>query len=315
MIAALAFSALLAATPPPRPGEPLEEQVHQNALVGEFAAPREGVRQPAVIVLGGFAGGVPGDAFGFAQAGYAAFAVAYFGAAPLPRAADLIPVETVSRAVDYLRARPEVNPDRIGIVGVSKGSELALLAAASDPRIKSVAVVSPSAYVWFSPAFDGERDRSSWTVNNGPLPFIAPEERAEAALVQTYQSGGTFAFRDLYDASLGAASAANVASATIPVERIRGPILCIAGDDDREWDSAGACNVIAARRKAAHTGSRDEVAIEPGAGHALALSGRPLPDVVPSGKMKIRLGGSLAANARAGADAWNRTLSFFGRTL
>jgi dienelactone hydrolase len=315
MMAMLAFTALLAATPAARPGEPRAEQVHENALVGELITPREGVRQPAVIVLGGFDGGIPGDAFGFARSGYAAFAVAYFGAAPLPRAPDLIPVETISRAVDYLRARPEVNPDRIGIVGVSKGSELALLAAVGDARIKSVAVISPSAYVWFSPAFDGERDRSSWTVNNGPLPFIAPEQRAEAALARVFGSGGTFAFRDLYDASLGAASAATVASATIPVERIRGAILCLAGDDDREWDSAGACNVIAARRKAAHTGSRDEVAIEPGAGHVLALTGRAQPDVIPAGKMSIRLGGSLAANARAGADAWNRTLRFFARTL
>ena len=284
-------------------------------LVGEFAAPRDAGRQPAVIVLGGFEGGIPGEAFGFARAGYAALAIAYSGAAPLPRTADLVPVETVSQAVDYLRGRAEVNPERIGIVGISKGSELALLAAAGDARIKSVAVISPSAYVWFAPAFDGEPDRSSWTVNNGQLPFIPPDQRAEAALGQTYQSGGTYAFRDLYDASLGAASAETVARATIPAERIRAPILCIAGDDDREWDSAGACNLIAARRKAAHAASRDEVAIEPGAGHAMALGGRAVPDVIPAGKMKIRLGGSLAANTRAGADAWNRTLSFFARTL
>jgi dienelactone hydrolase len=317
MLAALVLAAALAAaaTPVPRPGAPVEVQVHENALVGEFAAPSDNARHPAVIVLGGLEGGIPSGAFGLAAQGYAAFGIAYFGTDPLPKAVDLIPIERVSRAIDWLADRPEVDSTRIGILGVSKGSELALLAAARDRRIKSVAVISPSAYVWFAPAYDGGGERSSWTVNNGPLPFVPIDQRAENELARTYESGGTFAFRGLYDASLAAASPSTIASATIPVERIAGPLLCIAGDDDREWDSAGACKIIAARRRAAHRDAVDQVAIEPGAGHAMSLGGRPAPDVIPSGRMKIRLGGSVDANARGGADAWNRTLTFFAHTL
>ncbi|MEA2688635.1 MAG: uncharacterized protein QOD51_1242, partial [Candidatus Eremiobacteraeota bacterium] len=168
MLAALLLAAVVAAaaTPVPRPGEPVEIQVHENALVGEFAAPADTARHPAVIVLGGFEGGVPGEAFGFARQGYAALSVAYFNAGALPKALDQVPVERVSRAIDWLLDRPEVDPSRIGIVGFSKGAELALLAASRDSRIKSVAVISPSAYVWFAPTFDGSPDRSSWTVNN-----------------------------------------------------------------------------------------------------------------------------------------------------
>src|ERR1700733_3132 len=253
MIAALVLSAMVlaAATPVPRPGEPVEVQVHENALIGEFAAPSDNARHPAVIVLGGLDGGIPGEAYGFASQGYAAFSVAYFGADPLPKVIDQVPIERISRALDWLALRPEVDTARIGIVGISKGSELALLTAARDPRIKSVAVISPSAYVWFAPAFDGNPDRSSWTVNNGPLPFVPADTRAENELARTFQAGGTYQFRDLYDASLASANAATVAAATIPVERIAGPILCVAGDADREWDSAGACKTIAARRQAA----------------------------------------------------------------
>jgi dienelactone hydrolase len=318
MLAALVLSALVAAAAPspvPRPGEPLVEQIRQNALVGQLVAPSNAARQPAVILLGGFEGGIPSDAYGFAQQGYAAFAVAYFGAGTLPGQLDQIPVEAVSRAIDYLAARPEVDPTRIGIVGLGTGSELALLAAARDPRIKSVAVVSPSAYVWFAPVFDGGSDRSSWTLNNGPLAFVPPDPAAVAGLARAYQSNGTYAFRDLYDASLAAAPAATLAAAALPVERIAAPVLCIAGDDDRQWDSAGACKAIAARRHAASRDARDQAVIEPGAGHASSLSGRPSPDVVPAGRMKLRLGGSLAANARAAADAYTRTLTFFARTL
>src|SRR4029079_17783994 len=41
----------------------------------------------------------------------------------------------IMRLVDYLRTRPDVDPSRIGIYGVSKGGIEAYLAAAVDPRI------------------------------------------------------------------------------------------------------------------------------------------------------------------------------------
>jgi len=316
MIAALALSALLsAATPQPRPGEPTEHAVHENSLVGDFIVPRDAARQPAVILLGGFEGGIPGDAFTFARQGYAAFAVAYYGTPPLPQAADQIPVETVSRAVDWLVANPEVDPQRIGIVGISQGSALALLAAARDKRIKTVAVVSPTAYVWFSPAFDGQPDRSSWSENAGGLPFIPPSSIQEAALGRAFDAGGTYAFRDLYDASLSAASPVLVGKATIPVERIGAPLLCVAGGDDREWDSADSCGVIAARRRAAHADGADRVVIEPGVGHIPALSGHAPDDVMPAGKLKMRMGGNLAANTRGQGDALAAIQTFFAKTL
>jgi dienelactone hydrolase len=315
MLAPLALAALLAAASPSPERRFVDEPVHENALVGNFAAPADGGRHPAIIVLGGFEGEAPGEAYGLALQGYSAFSLAYFGAPPLPRSADKIPVEIVSRAIDWLLARPEVDPAHIGIVGISQGSELALLAAGRERRIRSVVVISPTAYVWFAPAFDGEPDRSSWTVNNGQLPFIPPDQSAEVALGQAFRSAGTYAFRDLYDASLAAASAATIAGATIPVDRIGAPVLCVAGDDDRWWDSAGACRTIAARRRGVAAAAADETAIEPGAGHSISLGGRPTPDVIPAGRMKLRLGGSTAPNEHAAADAWARTLTFFGRTI
>lgn len=316
MFAALALSALLgAATPAPHPGEPTVRDVHENALVGRFIAPRDAVKQPAVIVLGGFEGGIPGDAFTFARQGYATFAMAYFGTPPLPRATDEIPVESVSRAVDWLTANPEVDPARIGIVGISQGSALALLAAAHDPRIKAVAVVAPTAYVWFSPAFDGQPDRSSWSENAGGLTYIPPDQSQEMILGKAYDAGGTYAFRDLYDASLAAAKPELVTKATIPAERIHAPVLCVAGSDDREWDSAGSCTTIAARRRAAHADAGDRVLIEPGVGHIAALSGRAQPDVIPAGKLKMRMGGDLAANTRGQGDALSAVETFFAKTL
>jgi dienelactone hydrolase len=317
MIAALVLATLVAAapTPEPHPGAPVEEQVHQNRLVGEFAHPPDPGKHAGLIVVGGLNGGIPDEAFDFARNGYSTLALAYFGTSPLPSAIDRIPVETVTNAIDWMSGNPEVDPSRIGIIGISNGSALALLAAALDPRIKSVAVISPTAYVWFSPAFDGRDDRSSFTARNVQLAFIAPSETAETALGKAFQDGGPYAFRDLYDASLTAAPPATLASATIPVERIGAPILCIAGDDDREWNSAAACATIAARRKTAQKDGRDQVTIEHGAGHALSVGLRPTPISIPYGKMTMQLGGTQDANARAAADEWERVQSFIGRTL
>jgi uncharacterized protein len=44
----------------------------------------------------------------------------------------------VAAAVDFLARQPQVDPDRIGVVGLSMGGEEAIGAAGSDPRIRAV---------------------------------------------------------------------------------------------------------------------------------------------------------------------------------
>ncbi|MBN2309257.1 MAG: acetylxylan esterase [Candidatus Hydrogenedentes bacterium] len=47
------------------------------------------------------------------------------------------------RAVDYLASRPEVDPERLGVIGNSGGGQMALLIAAADERIKVCAAAHP----------------------------------------------------------------------------------------------------------------------------------------------------------------------------
>ena len=49
----------------------------------------------------------------------------------------------VGAAVDFLVTQVNVDPARIGIVGASYGSSLALIYAAEDPRVKAAALLSP----------------------------------------------------------------------------------------------------------------------------------------------------------------------------
>lgn len=50
----------------------------------------------------------------------------------------------IRAAVAYLASRPDVRPSAIGLAGASLGANLAAVAAAADPRIHALALVSPS---------------------------------------------------------------------------------------------------------------------------------------------------------------------------
>ncbi|MEU5762357.1 alpha/beta fold hydrolase [Nocardia sp. NPDC047648] len=87
----------------------------------------------------------------FVRAGFAVLAIDYrtVGASEgEPRGQDYPQrqVEDFRSAISYLQSRPEVDPARIGLWGVSVGGSVAVQAAVLDRRVKCVVVQSPS--VW-----------------------------------------------------------------------------------------------------------------------------------------------------------------------
>ena len=54
----------------------------------------------------------------------------------------------VSAAVDYLQARPDLDPERIGVMGLSLGASAAVLSGARDTRLAAVAADAPGATVF-----------------------------------------------------------------------------------------------------------------------------------------------------------------------
>jgi cephalosporin-C deacetylase-like acetyl esterase len=47
----------------------------------------------------------------------------------------------VKRCVDYLQTRPEVDPERIGMMGLSQGGTVTTFATAAEPRIKAADII------------------------------------------------------------------------------------------------------------------------------------------------------------------------------
>ena len=102
--------------------------------------------------------------------------------------------------------------------------------------------------------------------------------------------------------------------AVIPVERIKAPLVLIAGDDDGLWPSAPMAREIMARRRRLGGSSSDTLLEYAGAGHLIAKAYLPGGTTVVGGG-RLETGGSPAANASAQADSWPKVLGFLRRNL
>lgn len=95
-------------------------------------------------------------------------------------------VEDLKAAVSFLTTREEVDPDRIGVLGICASGGYAVAAAASDHRIKAVGTVSAVDVArQFREGADGSHDPA---VFQGMLDLAAAARTAEArgAGVQTF---------------------------------------------------------------------------------------------------------------------------------
>ncbi|MFE0149009.1 alpha/beta hydrolase [Nonomuraea sp. NPDC059007] len=113
-------------------------------------------RTPAPALVLGHSGVMVKEALAyfapyFVSAGFAVLAIDYRTVGSSegePRGLDHPDrqVDDFRSAVSYLQTRPEVEPERIGLWGVSVGGSVAVQAAVLDRRVKAVVVQSPS--VW-----------------------------------------------------------------------------------------------------------------------------------------------------------------------
>jgi len=101
--------------------------------------------------------------------------------------------------LDLLAARPDVDPDRIGIVGHDFGGMLAVVAASEEPRVRALAIVAatPRWGDWFLPFWQIADDRIDYLRRLRPLDPIERIGRVVAPSV-LFQ----FAERDFYIAPM-----------------------------------------------------------------------------------------------------------------
>jgi dienelactone hydrolase len=263
----------------------LVETIAKNGFDGTFYSPVGARRQAAVLAFGGSEGGDNGTWEGerLAAHGIPTLFIGYFHAPGLPDRLVDIPLEYFRTALQWLEHRPEVDPARTSVFGISYGSEAALLLGVHFPHlVHGVAALVPSSVVTCGILGANRVVASSrnclgspWTLHGRPLPHTK---------------------------LLNDPSPWDDPLAVIPVERIRSPVLLACAGNDQRWSSCAYSRAIVARRKA--HGESTQLYSYPDAGHDVGS-----PDFVYEP-------GSLAndifvpASERGREDLWPRLLTF-----
>jgi dienelactone hydrolase len=298
------------------PGATLTE-VREPGVRGIFARPAGPGPFPGVVAFAGSGGGLgPAAAWAplLASHGLATLAIAYFGGPGLPGGLVGIEVEVVERATRWLLRRGDVASGTVGVMGASRGSELALWAGALLDTIGAVAAFAPSGISWSGLDAGGPVDAPAWTFAGQPLPYAHIGAAAKAAAAP---SAGPVALRAAFEPVL--ASPRLFESAVIPVEDIRGPVLFVSGEADTMWPATPMTRIAEQRARdrgfphpIVHLCYRD-------GGHTSA--GVPGTPVVTEARRhpltggSYSFGGTRAGNAHARADSWPRLVAFLRAAL
>lgn len=264
---------------------------------GNYYPPAPGQAVPGILILGGSEGGLGGGVGSMAQAlhreGHAVLQLSYFRAPGQPEDLVRVPFETFLSGLDWLKRQPGVDPQRIAIVGGSKGAEAALLAASMRGDVRAVVAGMPSSVVWPGFSWTGTSvEGSSWTLGGKDVPALPyGEGDFRQGIGSVYVNG--------------LKQAGSHPRAAIPIERSRATVLLVCGEADSLWPSCPMARQLAKRDP------RVTVLAYPDAGHG--VFGPPV--AADKAKGLATLGGSGEGNNRARADSWPKVLAFLEREL
>ncbi|MEO1046156.1 MAG: acyl-CoA thioester hydrolase/BAAT C-terminal domain-containing protein [Pseudomonadota bacterium] len=261
----------------------------------------------AILMLGGSEGGLTEASNAMARLlqaeGFSVLYPAYYLTSEETRSFNLVPLETFDAALAWLKARDDIDPERIGIIGGSKGAEGALLFASDNPDIRAVVATMPSNVVWQGfdwNSMDMSQFSSSWSRDGKPVDYLPYDIPA------WYEWFTGMTVGQMYGQSLD--QLPDHPEAAIRVEDIAGPVLLVCGEDDALWPACDMARAMDARAED-NNGPEVEVLAYEDAGHF--LYGRPREEDDENYEDMAAMGGSAAGNNAARKDNWPRIVSFF----
>ncbi|EMP39600.1 Acyl-coenzyme A thioesterase 3 [Chelonia mydas] len=253
---------------------------------------------PGLIDLYGSGGGlVEYRASLLASRGFVTLALAYLAFEDIPAFPDILELDYFGEAVEFLRKQQQVKGTGIGVLGLSKGADLALSLATFLPGIQAAVSISGCGVNSFIPL----------RVNG----FTIPPHPYDLGRMKTVGDSGIIDFSEVLDDPRDPATWA----CRIPVEKSPAKLLFLSAQDDRNWKSELYCReVVHCLRQC---GRDVEFYSYPGAGHLLEPPYLPLCQAsihkLSGGYMLW--GGQWREHARAQDDSWHRIQVFFQQHL
>ena len=289
------------------PGDKLSRiKLDENGLKGTLYSPNTGKRYPAVILLGGASGGsVDWLAKAIACHGFSVLDIPYFKYPGLPKNLVNIPIEYFEKAIQWVKNQKSVKKGKIGLVGGSRGAELALLLASMFDEFKVIVGWVPAAHLWQGE--DYTKLVPSWTFNGKPLPYLG-EVMSKEELNKLF-SGKITSFREYFLNSLKNLDGSLIRKAAIKVENIKAPILLISGKDDQTWPSAEFSEMIVKRLKKHNFKYQYTHLAAENAGHLVFL-----PDFITATYRHFN-GGSRESELHQSIRSWQKTIKFLHKYL
>jgi pimeloyl-ACP methyl ester carboxylesterase len=255
-----------------------EEVTAAGGVRGLFYPPPAQVPQKVpVVVLAGSGGGLPQtQAALLASHGHPALAQGIFAYKDLPPTLRGIPLESFRAAAHWLEQRTGAH--RVAVMGTSRGSEAAGLAASYFPQDFAAAVVLVPSHLSNGAFGPGITEvEPAWTYAGKPVPADRGETDSNNAGDAAHSNeppgfvGTPYYLKTWSDPSISRTFG-------IPFERMHGPVLAIGGGADEMWPSFIGAEQI--RRRLVDHGKSDQVEMHvyPGAGHFVSRvgSGGPL---------------------------------------
>ena len=128
-------------------------EIENTFATGKIYLPGiENIPYPGIIIVSGSDGGIPGNNAipeffiqEIVNHGFAVFALAYFGYNNLPPLLEKIPLEYFLNAINWFKSQDYINDNAVGIIGQSRGGELALILGSLVPNeFNAIVSIVPS---------------------------------------------------------------------------------------------------------------------------------------------------------------------------
>jgi esterase/lipase len=175
----------------------------------------------------------------FSSIGITSISLAYWKGKGLPNEIVSVPIESVENAVHYLKTQ---GFEKIGVCGISKGGELALLSGSLLNEINGVIAISPIHVACIGFKGMKEVDKSCWSYKGQDIPYTKGHMNfGEVIKKSVIAREITMDF--IYEEVLSKINPNSV----ISVENINGPVLLVSAANDSMWLSKFSCEKVIER--------------------------------------------------------------------